>query len=78
MTSFDLTVDAGVQYNITVSALSNGRESQDNPHCNFGMFRTLYILMDTSSKNVMFYFDITRNTINENMTKDFTLCVRTL
>ena len=37
-TSFNLTVDAGVQYTITVSALSNGRESQDNPQLNFGMF----------------------------------------
>ena len=35
-TSFDLTVDAGVQYTITVSALSSGRESQDNPQLNFG------------------------------------------
>ena len=38
MTSFDITVDAGVQYTITVSALSNGRESQNNPQLNFGMF----------------------------------------
>ena len=30
MTSFDLPVVAGVQYNITVSTLSNGRESQNN------------------------------------------------
>ena len=38
MTSFDMTVTDGVQYTITVSALSNGRESQDNPQLNFGMF----------------------------------------
>ena len=37
-TSLDLTVDAGIQYTITVSALSSGRESQDNPQLNFGMF----------------------------------------
>ena len=55
MTSFDLPVVAGVQYNITVSTLSNGRESQNNLHCNFGMFSALCILMDTSSKNVMFF-----------------------
>ena len=35
-TSFDLPVVAGVQYTITVSALSNGRESQNNPQLNFG------------------------------------------
>ena len=40
-TSSDLTVVAGVQYTITVSALSNDRESQNNPHCNFGMFSAL-------------------------------------
>ena len=34
-TSYNLTVKAGVQYTITVSALSNGRESQDNPWLNF-------------------------------------------
>ena len=36
--SYNLTVVAGVQYTITVSALSNGRESQDNPQFNFSMF----------------------------------------
>ena len=36
--SYDLTVVAGVQHTITVSALSNGRESQGNPHCNFGRY----------------------------------------
>ena len=39
-TSFDLPVEAGVQYTITVSALSNGRESQDNPQLSFGVFST--------------------------------------
>ena len=56
MRSYNLTVLAGVQYNITVSALNNDRESQNNPHCNFGMFIALYILMDSSSKNDMLYF----------------------
>ena len=37
-TSFDITVTDGVQYTITVSALSNGRESQNNPQLKFGMF----------------------------------------
>ena len=37
-TSFDLTAVAGVQYTITVSALSNDRESQGNPHLNFGRY----------------------------------------
>ena len=37
-TSFDLPVVAGVQYNITVSALSDGTENQNNPQFNFGMF----------------------------------------
>ena len=55
-TSFDLTVDAGVQYTITVSAFSNGRESQNNPQLNFGMFSAC-ILKDTSRENVMFYFE---------------------
>ena len=36
-TSFDLPVVAGVQYTITVSALSNGRESENNPQLNFSM-----------------------------------------
>ena len=36
-TSYNLTVVAGVQYTITVSALSNGKESQDNPQLNFSM-----------------------------------------
>ena len=36
-TSYNLTVVAGVQYTITVSALSNGRESCFNPHLNFSM-----------------------------------------
>ena len=40
-TSYDLTVVAGVQYTITVSALSNGRESQNNPQFNFGMLSAL-------------------------------------
>ena len=73
MTSYDLPVVAGVQYNIAVSALSNGRESQDNPHCNFGMCSALYILMDTSS-NLVFNYITIRNRIKitiENMTKDF-------
>ena len=33
----DLTAVAGVQCTITVSALSNGRESQNNPQVNIGM-----------------------------------------
>ena len=41
-TSFDLPVVAGVQYTIIVSALSNGRESQNNPQLNFGMFDALF------------------------------------
>ena len=36
-TSYDLPVVAGVQYTITVSALSNDRESCSNPHLNFSM-----------------------------------------
>ena len=40
-TSYDLTVEAGVQYTITVSALSDGRESQNNPQLNIGMFSVL-------------------------------------
>ena len=40
-TSYDLQVDAGVQYTITVSALSNDRESQGNPQLNFGMLSAL-------------------------------------
>ena len=37
MTSFsDLLLMAGVQYTITVSTLSNDRESQNNPHLNIG------------------------------------------
>ena len=56
-TSVDLTVVAGVQYTITVSALSNGRESQNNPQHNFGMFSAfLNVLMDTSCKMSCFYF----------------------
>ena len=46
-TSFDLTVDAGVQYTITVSALSNGRESQNSPQLNFGMLSALHIYLWT-------------------------------
>ena len=42
-TSFDLSVIAGVSYTITVSALSNGRESQNNPQLNFGMFSVLHL-----------------------------------
>ena len=42
-TSFELPVEAGVQYTFTVSALSNGRESQNNPQLNFGMFSALYL-----------------------------------
>ena len=42
-TSFDLPVVAGVQYTIIVSALSNGRESQNNPQLNFGMFGALFL-----------------------------------
>ena len=75
MTSYDLIVVAGVQYNITVSALSNGRENQNNPHCNFGMFSALYILHQVKMTCFILVFNyITRNTIkitNENMTKDF-------
>ena len=41
--SYNLTVVAGVQYTITVSALSNGRESQDNPQLNFSMLAYLDI-----------------------------------
>ena len=41
-TSFELPVVAGVQYTITVSALSSGRESQNNPQLNFGMFGALF------------------------------------
>ena len=41
-TSYDLTVDAGVQYTITVSALSNGRESQNNPKLNFSTYAVLF------------------------------------
>ena len=37
-TSFELPVVAGVSYTITVSALSSGRESENNPQLNFGMF----------------------------------------
>ena len=56
-TSFDLTVVAGVQYTVTVSALSNGRESQNNPQHNFGMFSAFSnVLMDTSSKMSCFLF----------------------
>ena len=52
-TSFDLTVVAGAQYTITVSALSNGRESQNNPQHNFGMLSAfLNVLMDTSSSKM--------------------------
>ena len=40
-TSYNLTIMAGVQYTITVSALSNGRESQGNPQLNFGMLSAL-------------------------------------
>ena len=42
-TSYNLPVVAGVQYTITVSALSNGRESQNNPQLNFGMFGALFL-----------------------------------
>ena len=35
-TSYDLTVDVGVQYTMTVSALSNGRESQNSRPLNIG------------------------------------------
>ena len=55
-TSFDLPVVAGVQYTITVSALSSGRESENNPQLNFGMFGALY-LMDTSlTSKIVFLF----------------------
>ena len=54
-TSFDLPVEAGVQYTITVSALSNGRESQNNPQLKFGMFQC-FVLKDTSHKNATFHF----------------------
>ena len=37
-TSYNLTVDAGVQYTITVSALSNDRESEGNPQLNIGRY----------------------------------------
>ena len=37
-TSYNLTVVAGVQYTITVSALSNDRESQNNPQLNIGRY----------------------------------------
>ena len=58
-TSFDLTVVAGVQHTITASALSNGRESQNNPQHNFGMFSAfLNLLMDTSSKMSCFLFAV--------------------
>ena len=43
-TSYNLPVDAGVQYTITVSALSNGRESQGNPQLNFSTFSVYYFL----------------------------------
>ena len=42
-TSYNLTVVAGVQYTITVSALSNGRESQDNPQLDFSMLAYVHI-----------------------------------
>ena len=51
MTSFDITVTDGVQYNITVSALSNGRESQGNQHLNIGMFSALFLWTHHASKN---------------------------
>ena len=55
-TSFELPVVAGVQYTITVSALSSGRESENNPQLNFGMFGALY-LMDTSlTSKIVFLF----------------------
>ena len=41
-TSFDLTVVAGVQYNITVSALSNDRESQ-NITLNFSTYAISFL-----------------------------------
>ena len=44
-TSFDLPVVAGVQYSISVSALSNGRESQDNPQLNFSMLVYVHIFI---------------------------------
>ena len=37
-TSYDLPVVAGVQYTVTVSALSNDRESQNNPQLNIGRY----------------------------------------
>ena len=53
-TSYDLPVVAGVQYTITVSALSNDRESQDNQQLNISMllyFGHAYLLVfDYTSK----------------------------
>ena len=49
-TSYDLTVVAGVWYNITVSALSNGRESKDNRQLNISMlpyFGHVYMCLTT-------------------------------
>ena len=43
ITSYNLTVDAGVQYTVTVSALSNGRESQNNPHLNFSTYAVSFL-----------------------------------
>ena len=37
-TSYDFPVVTGVQYTITVSALSNDRESQGNPQLNIGRY----------------------------------------
>ena len=43
VTSYNLTVDGGVQYTITVSALSNRGESQGNPQLNFSMLLYVHI-----------------------------------
>ena len=66
-TSYNLPVDAGVRYTITVSALSNGRESQGNPQLNFSTCSVYYLLsheviMETWSHFIfVFNYTIVKN-----------------
>ena len=53
-TSYDLTVVAGVQYTITVSALSNGRESRNSPQRMFGMCSALCLWQVKVSSSFLF------------------------
>ena len=71
-TSFELLVVAGVQYTITVSALSNGRESQNNPQLKFGMFSALYLKTHHIKMPHFIFVFIVKMNKNKNMTFIFT------